>query len=255
MALTAEQISQNWEKHLEYVEKYITGDRKEKIKEFYNRYDERLCLMPASGKPQYHNCMVGGYIDHVNRVIEASLKIDQVWRELGVYDTYTTEELVFTAMMHDLGKFGTEDDELYIPQTDTWRKEKLNELYTYNDKIEFMSVPDRSLYILQTNGIEVSKNELLAIKLHDGMYEEANKPYLTSFAPETKPRTSLIFIIHQADILAARIEFEHEWFPKFGHKVSSSETKTKTKSKALKQKSSSELSKALNNFFINDNIL
>ena len=33
--------------------------------------------------------------------------------------------------------------------------------------------------------------------------------------PETKPRTSLPFILHQADMMAARIEFEIEWLPKF----------------------------------------
>ena len=33
--------------------------------------------------------------------------------------------------------------------------------------------------------------------------------------PEQKPRTSLPFILHQADMLAARVEFEVEWLPKF----------------------------------------
>ena len=33
--------------------------------------------------------------------------------------------------------------------------------------------------------------------------------------PEQKPRTSLPFILHQADMMAARIEFEVEWLPKF----------------------------------------
>jgi hypothetical protein len=32
---------------------------------------------------------------------------------------------------------------------------------------------------------------------------------------EQKPRTSLPFILHQADLMAARIEFEREWLPKF----------------------------------------
>ena len=34
------------------------------------------------------------------------------------------------------------------------------------------------------------------------------------FTPETKPRTSIMFVVHQADLLAARIEFEVEWLPK-----------------------------------------
>jgi hypothetical protein len=35
-----------------------------------------------------------------------------------------------------------------------------------------------------------------------------------SWSPETKLRTSLPYIIHQADLLAARIEFEREWLDK-----------------------------------------
>ena len=34
--------------------------------------------------------------------------------------------------------------------------------------------------------------------------------------PETKPRTSLPYVLHQADLMAARIEFEREWNGKFG---------------------------------------
>jgi hypothetical protein len=65
-----------------------------------------------------------------------------------------------------------------------------------------------------TNGIEYTKNEFLAIRTHDGLYEDANKAYLMGFTPETKPRTSIMFVLHQADLLAARIEFEVEWLPK-----------------------------------------
>jgi hypothetical protein len=170
--------------------------------------------MPASHKSQYHNCFPGGYIDHVNRVVEAALKIDNVWREMGMVDTYTTEELVFSAINHDLGKFGDEQNESYIEQTDQWRRDKLNETYMFNDRLEYMTVPDRGLFLLMTNGIEYNKNEFLAIRTHDGLYEDANKAYLMGFTPETKPRTSIMFVLHQADLLAARIEFEKEWLPK-----------------------------------------
>jgi hypothetical protein len=118
-------------------------------------------------------------------------------------------------MNHDLGKMGDENNESYIPQTDQWRKDKLGEDYTFNNKLEFMSVPDRGLFLLNSHGINYTKNEWLAIKLHDGLYDESNKPYLMSWAPETKVRTALVHIVHQADLLAAKIEFEREWFPKF----------------------------------------
>ena len=217
--LQPEQILSNWEDFLRYIDTYITGDRGVKLKAFYLKYDDRFLMMPAAHKPQYHNCFPGGYIDHVNRVIEGALKIDSVWREMGVVDTYSTEELVFSAMNHDLGKFGTFEEEAYLPQTDQWRREKLNEPYMFNDRLEFMSVPDRGLYLLQSHGIQYSFNEMIAIQIHDGLYDEGNKKYLMTYMPEQKPRTCLPFVLHQADLMAARIEFEREWLPKFKNSV------------------------------------
>ena len=96
-----------------------------------------------------------------------------------------------------------------------------------------MSVPDRSIKLLIDNGINLTENEWMAIKLHDGLYDPANEPYLKNFMPELKPRTSLIFIIHQADLMAARIEFEKEWLPKFTNSV---DNKSKTKKLNIKTK-------------------
>jgi len=212
--LTPEQIKQNWDTFLNIIKEYISPDRADKLIEFYTQHEERFIMMPASHKAQYHNCFPGGYIDHVLRVVNAALKLDNVWREMGMVDTYTIEELVFSAVNHDLGKFGTEEQASYIEQTDQWRRDKLNETYMFNDRLEYMTVPDRGLHLLYSMGIVPTKNEMLAIKLHDGLYDDSNKPYLMSFSPETKPRTSLVFVVHQADLMAARIEFETEWLPK-----------------------------------------
>ena len=78
MNLSAEQIIENWEIFLGYIEKYITGERKEQLLDFYKKYEDRFQLMPAAHKVQYHNCFPGGYIEHVNRVIQLSLEFDKV---------------------------------------------------------------------------------------------------------------------------------------------------------------------------------
>tara|TARA_R110000772_G_scaffold267526_2_gene391798 strand:+ start:170 stop:952 length:783 start_codon:yes stop_codon:yes gene_type:complete len=214
MNLTAEQIQDNWDELMSYIEKYIQSPRKEKLFDFYNKFQERIILMPASHKKEYHNAFPGGYVEHVNRVIKCSLKQAELWSEMGADDsTYTLEELVFSALNHDLGKMGSEDEESYIPQTDQWRKDKLGEDYTFNTKVEFASVPDRGLFLLQMHGIQYSFNEMITIQTHDGLYDEANKKYLMGYMVEQKPRTSLPFIVHQADLMAARIEFEREWLP------------------------------------------
>jgi hypothetical protein len=215
MNLTAVQIQENWNTFIGNIERFISSPRKEKLIEFYEKYQERIMLMPAAHKKEYHNAFPGGYVEHVNRVVGASLKLYDVWAEFEMdRSTFTIEELVFSAINHDLGKIGDEENESYIPQTDKWRKEKLGEDYMFNTKVPFASVPDRGLFLLQSHGIQYTFNEMLGIQTHDGLYDEANKKYLFSFMPEQKPRTSLPFILHQADLLAARVEFEREWMPK-----------------------------------------
>jgi len=245
MKLTAEQIQDNWNKFLSIIDEHISEPRCSELKAFYEQYAERIMLMPASHKKEYHNAFPGGYVDHVLRVVQCALKLNKVWVEMGVdTSTYTVEELVFASLNHDLGKMGDEQNESYIPQTDQWRKEKLGEDYKFNDRLEYMSVPDRGLHLLMSHGITFSRNEMLAIKLHDGLYDDANKSYLMSWSPETKPRTALVFIVHQADLMAARIEFEQVWMPKLKGEVTQSNSSNFT---IEKNKKSPVKTKALGN--------
>jgi len=227
MQLTAEQIQSNWVEFIGYIEDHIQSPRKEKLIEFYQKYEDRLVLMPAAHKKEYHNAFPGGYIDHVNRVITGALHLHTLWGKMGAdLNTYTKEELVFSALNHDLGKMGDEENDSYIPQTDEWRRNKLGEDYMFNTKVPFASVPDRGLFLLQSHGIPYSFNEMITIQTHDGLYDEGNKKYLMTYMPEQKPRTSLPFIVHQADLMAARIEFEREWLPKLsGNNVDESKKK------------------------------
>ena len=220
MKLTAEQIQGNWDTFISNIETHITGDRKQALLDFYNQYQERVMLMPAAHKKEYHNSFPGGYVEHVNRVVRCALKQAKLWEEEGCdMSTFTTEELVFSAINHDLGKMGDENNESYIPQTDKWRREKLGEDYMFNKQVPFSSVPDRGLFMLQSHGVIYTFNEMLAIQTHDGLYDAANEKYLKAYMPEQKPRTSLPFILHQADLMAARIEFEREWLPKLNGNV------------------------------------
>jgi hypothetical protein len=263
MNLTAEQIQDNWNELIRVIETNISSPRKEKLLEFYNQYSDRLMLMPAAHKKEYHNAFPGGYVEHVLRVIRCAIKQSNLWEDEGAdMSTFTIEELVFSALNHDLGKMGSEDEDSYIPQTDQWRKDKLGEDYMFNTKVPFSSVPDRGLFLLQSHGIQYTFNEMVAIQTHDGLYDEANKKYLINFMPEQKPRTSLPFILHQADLMAARIEFEREWLPKLkegkksgdikkenytlGNKPNMSK-KTSTKERALSSFKSDSLKNLLDN--------
>jgi len=209
--LTAEQLSANWEEFIGYIDKYIPGDRGNKLKKFYEDRTERFMFMPASGVDHYHSAYPGGYVEHVNRVVRASLDVMELWKKYESSLDCTVEEIVFTAINHDLGKYGNDEHAYYIPNPSDWHRKNQGKIYEYNVELAKMPVPDRSILLLTSNGINISENEYIGIKTHDGMYDESNKYYLMGgYHWAQKLKTSLPYIVHQADLMAARVEFE-EW--------------------------------------------
>ena len=243
MSLSAEQIQKNYEKHLKIVDTYI-GDRKDSIKDMMSHMEEIYVMAPASGKSWYHSAFAGGYVDHVNRVVEYAVKQSRLYQEMGGTIDYTVEELVFAALFHDLGKLGDGEQPNYIPQTDKWRQDKLSEMYTFNPDLDFMLIPDRSLFILQKFGIKVSQKEFLAIRCHDGVFDKANEAYFFSHVETSRQKTSIISVLHSADFLASKVEYDM-WKRNGGSAIPKAK---KTASSTGKRVNSSEgLSKMLKN--------
>jgi len=207
MSLSAEKISKNYEKHLKIIDTYI-GDRKDSIKSMLKHLEEIYVMAPASGRTWYHNAFPGGYVDHVNRVVEYAVKQSRLYAEMGGTVDYSEEELVFAALFHDLGKIGDGDSPNYLPQNDKWRQDKLSEMYTFNPDLDFMLIPDRSLFILQKFGIKVSQKEFLAIRCHDGVFDKANEAYFFSNMESSRQKTSIISVLHSADFLASKVEYD-----------------------------------------------
>ena len=205
--LQAEQIQKNYEKHLKIIDTYI-GDRADSIKEMLNHMEDTYVMAPASGKTWYHNAFAGGYVDHVNRVVQYAVEQSRLYEKMGGTLDYTEEQLVFAALFHDLGKIGDGDRPNYIPQTDKWRQDKLSEMYTYNPDLDFMLIPDRSLFILQKFGVKVDQKEFLGIRCHDGVFDKANESYFFSNVESSRQKTSLISVLHTADFLASKVEYD-----------------------------------------------
>ena len=203
----AEEIQKNYDKHLKIIDTYIT-ERKDNVMAMLKHMEETYILAPASGKKWFHNAFPGGYVDHVNRVVEYAVKQMRLYKEMGGSIDFTEEELVFAALFHDLGKIGDGDLPNYLPQTDKWRQDKLSEVYTYNPDLDFMLIPDRSLFILQKFGIPLSKKEFLAIRLHDGVFDKANEAYFFSNVESSRQKTSIISVLHAADFLASKVEYD-----------------------------------------------
>ena len=206
--LNAEQIQKNWDKHLKIINHYITGDRKDKVLKMLETLSEIYIMAPASGKAWFHNAFAGGYVDHVNRVVQYSIKQHNLYKEMGGTTDYSEEQLVFAALFHDLGKLGDGEQPNYLPQTDKWRQDKLSEKYKNNPNIDFMLIQDRSLYILQKFGIKCDQQEFIAIRIHDGVFDKANEAYFFSHQESSRQKTNMVSVLHTGDFLASKVEYD-----------------------------------------------
>ena len=208
--LTEKQILDNWNKLMKLIEDTFEGERKEKLLKMYKHFEDRMVTAPASGKAAYHNAMVGGYVEHVLHVTDCALKIKNLWESERAMINFTDEELIFAAIHHDLGKVGDLDNDYYIPQDSEWHRKNRGEIFKHNPALQYMTVTDRAIFILNHFGIKMSQWEYIGLRLTDGMYEEANKSYYMSYNPDWSLKSNIAYILHQADMMATHIEFD-EW--------------------------------------------
>ena len=182
--LTPEKIKENYDKFEALCSKL--GDRSEPVLALLQHLGDRLALCPASARLEHHSCFPGGLVDHSLRVLQNAYNLMKVYN-----CQFSKESVIISCLFHDLGKVGDEDNDYYVPNKSDWHRDK-GMLYEYNEKISYMSVPHRSVYLMQKFGVLLSKEEFLSILLNDGQYIEANKTYAMR-----EPVLSMI--VHQAD--------------------------------------------------------
>jgi hypothetical protein len=208
--LTPEQIQKNWEQLRNLITNTFEGERLEKLNEMYDYFEDRMCLAPASGREHFHNAHVGGYVEHVLHVIDCALKITNLWQASGATINFTTEEVIFAAMHHDLGKVGDMDKDYYVPQESEWHRKNQGSIFNHNPELQYMTVTDRAIFLLNQFGINMTEWEYVGLRLTDGLYEEANKSYYISYNKDWALKSNIAYILHQADSMATHIEYD-EW--------------------------------------------
>ena len=232
MSISAEKIIDNWNKLLSIIDNTFTGERKNNLLKLYNYFEDRYPTTPASGKTYYHGAYPGGLVEHTLNVINYSLQLYDLWLSNGNVPNFTKEELIFCALNHDLGKVGDLEEPYYCEHNEKWRKDR-GEIFIHNDKIRWMDVADRSLWLLQYFGVKYNQTEMLAIMLHDGLYDEANKSYLISYTEGKQLRDNLPILLHQADMMATVLE-KDAYKQNIKNKMATHSNKNVVNSKKLK---------------------
>lgn len=205
---TEKELVENYDRFIRLINKYFTGERLDKMLFMYSASElgGNLTVSPASGNLNYHNAYKGGYIDHIFNVSKNAILMKKTFEEGGGICDFTMDELLFVAIHHDLGKLGTKDELHYSENNSDWHVKNRGEVFKRNEANSFMTITDRTFFLLNQYGITYNENEYFGIKLTDGMYDEDNTKYFKVYDTTKYLRSNIQYIMHWADHMSTIIE-------------------------------------------------
>ena len=174
MEIDTDHLISRYETYTSILKKFFPD---EGIDRFLEDYGTRLVTCPR-GLVAEEGGTWGSLVDFL---CSTALKAKEVSQEVC-----DVKSAVRVALIHELGKLGEVDAELYLEQDSSWHREKLGQNFKYNDKCPKMSVSHRTLYIMQKYNINLTGDEWITILISQGMqYPEnafygKNKPAISS---------------------------------------------------------------------------
>ena len=168
MPLDIEKIESNWNTFENLCNK-ICDDN---LTVLLDTLSDRIASCPASSKESQYGAYHGGLVEH-------SLKVTMALR--SVSDSHELNlpirSILLVGLLHDIGKIGDLDNENFVYQDSEWHREKLGQMFKFNEDTERMSTSHRTLFLLQHFGISLTKDEWIAIQLAQGAHFEENRFY------------------------------------------------------------------------------
>jgi len=193
--LSLEQSLAEYSKFVSWIDKYIPEKRASALKYYFGEIELSLTSSPYSIIKDQVGAFAGGYIVTINKLVESALILDKLWDKFSTEKYYTIEELVFSAVVCEIGKLGTSDEPFFLQNDNDWEIKNRGILYKYNPIYTNLKYCDKALFILQQKGFEISENEYLAIKLYNSLMDQENNFY---FRRDVEIKSNLHFILNQA---------------------------------------------------------
>ena len=175
-------------------------NRKDEFMRLMNFVENETEYLISPASTRFHLCREQGLLEHSVNVAENMLKLRD-----ALMPGIDEESCIITALIHDLGKAGMPQNPQYIKNEPTARQKQYgygaSVPYRINDKLVYMSVPLRSLY-LALPYINLSESEVQAVMYHDGQYVDDNKSVATKETP-------LLLLLQYADTWSTFVTEKH----------------------------------------------
>ncbi len=171
----------------EYFKSLVT-ERKSEFETLMNFVENETSYLIAPASSRFHLSKEGGLLEHSVNVCETLLRLRE-----AIAPALSIESCVVTALLHDLGKAGMPGRPMYVPNKPTAKQKQYgySAAYHTSDKLTYLSVPVRSLYLIAPR-FPLTEEEAQAIVYHDGQYVDDNRSAATRECP-------LLLLLHYAD--------------------------------------------------------
>jgi hypothetical protein len=147
------------------------------IKFMIDDLGDMLFMCPASDRDDRGFDVPGGLMAHMVSVASHARKLAP-----HLAPDEDMGSIIKVALFHDIGRVGdpapSRRTPYYLPEEDSWRREKLGKSYKYNDALPKMAHSARSLYVLSNYGISLTMHEWIAIQTAYGYGLEENRFYI-----------------------------------------------------------------------------
>lgn len=151
------ELNDIWTSYVKLSEKITSHGQG--ISKMLDTLGERLILCPAEPRNDSPGCGPGGLVSQAITVAKGMKRLNDTF-DMGA----SNESILTVGLFHEIGKVGTLTESYFLNEDENWRREKHGSFYKLNDKISKMSVPERSIYLLQHFGVPLEEEEFLAIR-------------------------------------------------------------------------------------------
>ena len=164
---TESQLEDNYKTFLKFIEDTFTGERQEKMLHMFGTDDGclglRALISPASSIDRFHNAYDGGYIDHVLGVCKTVRGVKVLLQSIGANIDFTDDEMMFARLiMTSENLVQLRESSMCTTIVSGIEKTKVSCTILMPD-IHWMSVTDRSIWLLQHFEIKITEKEFLGI--------------------------------------------------------------------------------------------
>jgi len=175
--METEILFENFKKYSSLLKKYFPD---EGVDKFLEDFGVRLTTCPR-GLTSEEGGDYGALIKHaLNVALSANSHSKMINHEID------RKSIARVCLVHEIGKLGSLEEELYVTQESQWHRDKLGQNFKYNEECSKMTASHRTLLLLQHYKIKITQDEWISILTSQGMHFPENSFYGKSLPTTAK---------------------------------------------------------------------